>query len=514
MEDTKQPMTPGVGICPTYTVSRVILSDAVALVRSDRFYTTDYSTKRLTNWGYTEVNYDLDFNQGCVFYKLFLRALPNHFQPNSIYAHHPFTIPYENARIMKDLGRYHGYNYSKPQPIPQRIRLNSLSSVKVLCDNAMEPTATNHDLAFVVGQVPLPEQQRKILRELVNQDKWHTLVKQSYENITLQLLHENSVKIAGVNQVDITRDIGNLAPDEFTSGLFNLPVKSAPNPKGIFSEQEFWMAMCVIYTAAFSDEAPLRAISQIAMARKLSVMLGKLVELHVKSINTTSFSSKLIHSHHEHPNTLLAYGSNMIRKLLEAGMSPQEISYSLILPTIVTTTPYQSLAFSQVLDYYLGAEGVRHLPAIQALSSVDTLESNQKLQAYVNEAIRLNGSATSGSGIVRRVVREHTFYEHGKAIHVEPGDKVFCTLVDAARDPVVFPEPGEVRLNRNPNSYIHHLTNGHMYLGKETNLVALAAMLRTVGKLEGLRRAPGPQGEMKRVCLPLLVLASCLFKIC
>lgn len=38
-EEAKVPMVPGVGICPTYTISRAILSDAVTLVRSDRFYT-------------------------------------------------------------------------------------------------------------------------------------------------------------------------------------------------------------------------------------------------------------------------------------------------------------------------------------------------------------------------------------------------------------------------------------------------------------------------------------------
>jgi hypothetical protein len=32
-------MIPGVGIAPTYTISRTVLSDAVALVRGDRFYT-------------------------------------------------------------------------------------------------------------------------------------------------------------------------------------------------------------------------------------------------------------------------------------------------------------------------------------------------------------------------------------------------------------------------------------------------------------------------------------------
>lgn len=38
-EAVKEPMIPGVGIAPTYTISRAVLSDAVALVRGDRFYT-------------------------------------------------------------------------------------------------------------------------------------------------------------------------------------------------------------------------------------------------------------------------------------------------------------------------------------------------------------------------------------------------------------------------------------------------------------------------------------------
>lgn len=38
-EEAKEPMAPGVGIAPTYTISRAILSDAVALVRGDRHYT-------------------------------------------------------------------------------------------------------------------------------------------------------------------------------------------------------------------------------------------------------------------------------------------------------------------------------------------------------------------------------------------------------------------------------------------------------------------------------------------
>lgn len=41
-EEAKQPMAPGVGIAPTYTISRAVLSDAVALVRGDRHYTVSF----------------------------------------------------------------------------------------------------------------------------------------------------------------------------------------------------------------------------------------------------------------------------------------------------------------------------------------------------------------------------------------------------------------------------------------------------------------------------------------
>jgi hypothetical protein len=116
VEDAKQPMAPGSGLCPGYTVSRAVLSDAVALVRGDRFYTKDYNASTLTNWGYTLVDSDLDIDNGCVFYKLFLRAFPNHFRPDSVYAHYPLTIPSAMQEALKDLNKDKLYDFSKPKP--------------------------------------------------------------------------------------------------------------------------------------------------------------------------------------------------------------------------------------------------------------------------------------------------------------------------------------------------------------------------------------------------------------
>lgn len=60
LEDAKPRMDPGCGGCPPYTVGRAVFSDAVTLVRSDRFLTVDYTASNLTCWGYNEVQQDYD----------------------------------------------------------------------------------------------------------------------------------------------------------------------------------------------------------------------------------------------------------------------------------------------------------------------------------------------------------------------------------------------------------------------------------------------------------------------
>lgn len=114
VEDAKDPLAPGSGLCPGYTISRAILSDAVALVRSDRFYTVDYSPANLTSWGFNEVSADPKIAQGGVMFKLLMRALPGFYRSNSVYAMYPFTIPSENQKILRDLGVESDYDFTQP----------------------------------------------------------------------------------------------------------------------------------------------------------------------------------------------------------------------------------------------------------------------------------------------------------------------------------------------------------------------------------------------------------------
>jgi hypothetical protein len=52
-EETKKPQ-PGAGLCPGYTISRAILSDAVALVRGDRMLSIERTPAMMTCWGYKD----------------------------------------------------------------------------------------------------------------------------------------------------------------------------------------------------------------------------------------------------------------------------------------------------------------------------------------------------------------------------------------------------------------------------------------------------------------------------
>src|SRR5262249_10278966 len=148
------------------------------------------------------------------------------------------TVPSENAKIMKDLGRYHDYDWEVPAYIPTRVNLTSYQSAKYLLERPQDFTVMwNDGLGFVMGKggekfclggdSAFHRNQRQTMHELIYREKWHQHIKDFYEYITLRLLHEKSCKVAGINQVDVTRDVGNLAHVHFAANMFALPLKTA-----------------------------------------------------------------------------------------------------------------------------------------------------------------------------------------------------------------------------------------------------------------------------------------------
>lgn len=311
VEDDKEPKLPGSGLCPSYTVSRGVLSDAVALVRGDRFYTTAYTPALLTNWGFQEASSDLAIDNGCVFYKLFLRALPNNYDPTSVYVHYPMTVPEEMKIILKGLEKDHLYNFDKPKESHHPVVLFSHdAAIQVTEDQetfhvtwgkAMEflmgPKARNFMLA---GDGPENAKSRDLMETQMYQnasgnpsrgiptgnEKWLIAVRDFYEQKTTELLRGKSYKLAGINNVDIIRDIGNLAHVHFCAELFSLPLKTEKFPQGIFTEQQLYLIMAAVFICVFFDLDPPKSFPLRQKARAATQALGKVVKLNVASVKT------------------------------------------------------------------------------------------------------------------------------------------------------------------------------------------------------------------------------------
>ena len=393
VEDAKDSLVPGSGLCTNYTISRAILSDAVALVRGDRFYTVDFTPKHLTNWAYNEINFDTSVDQGHVFYKLALRVFPNHFRGDSVYAHFPMVVPGENQKILNSLGLGDTYSFDRPsfKPVPRLITSHAACTA-ILADQDTFKVTWGKKLEFLLhrggipygrdfmlsGDRPPNAASRKMIGNALYRDRWDAEVRSFYKDITLELLRKHSYKIAGVNQVDICRDVANLAQIHFCASIFSLSLKTESNPRGIFTEVELYQMMALVFTCIFYDVDVSKSFQLEQASRKVAQQLGETVMANVEFVHKAGFIANLVNRLHRH-DSLTDYGIHMIERLLDSGLPPSEIVWTHILPSASSMVANQAQLFIQCLDFYLEEENATHLAEIQRLSKEDTPEADELL---------------------------------------------------------------------------------------------------------------------------------------
>lgn len=73
----------------------------------------------------------------------------------------------------------------------------------------------------------------------------------------------------------------------------------------------------------------------------------------------------------------------------------------------------------------------------------------------------------------------------------------------AFRDPAVYPDPNEVKLDRPMDLYQMWSMGPHGCAGRAIAITALTSMTKVCAQLKNLRRAPGAQGYIKSVPRPL-----------
>ena len=521
VEDAKKPMLPGSGLCPSYTVSRGVLSDAVTLVRGDRLYTTSYTPAALTNWGYQEASSDLTIDNGCVFYKLFLRALPNSFDPASVYVHYPMTVPNgpDGMReVLTTLGKAHKYSFYRPKPIVQPTIIFSYDAAKkILDDRDAFHTACGPATEFLVGNAaknfmlsgdgPANARSRELMENALylggssrtpptGNEKWLKAVREYYEEITTDLLKDRAYKLAGVSEVDIIRDIGNMTHVHFAAELFSLPLKTEDFPHGIFTEKQLYLIMAAVFACVFFDLDPPKSFPLRQQAYDTVQLLGAFMQLQVSTIKATGkIGANLLSYIKPTAKPLRDYGTHMISHLLKEDTNVADVVWGNMMGTMGGMVANQGQLFGQAMDYFF-TEGRKHLPIINKLAKEDTPEADDQLMHYFMEGSRLNGE----TGVFRWVEKKITIVDKTSSLgeikhHLKPGDKVMINFKAASRDPEAFPDPDQVVLDRPLDSYIHLGRGIHQCLGLPMTRVALTTMLKVIGRLDNLRPAPVAYGR-------------------
>ncbi|KAI0838022.1 linoleate diol synthase precursor [Hypoxylon sp. FL0890] len=433
-EKPKPPMS-GSGLCVNATTSRAILSDAVALVRGDRFYTTDCTPWNLTNWGFNEANFDLKVNQGHVMHKLIFRAFPFHFANNSIHAHFPFVIPAENKVIHDALGTSGLYSWEKPTRQLDPVVIKSHKAVsQVLGNNSDFYVPWGGSISYLVsppgktfandfclsGDGTANHESRSYVDKCLYEPKqWETETKHFFEQTTKNLLKKAgqamplspsaALRAVGEFEVDIVRDVIIPLNTRFVAEFFGLPIKTAEtSPNGIYTEHELYGLLTAMFSVVFFDSDPANSFKLRTLSRELALGLEQLVRLEADIDAKTSWVANVAarlgfksranrqHSLDEEGDSqdwpvLPHYGRQLLSRMMEKGQAVEECVAGTVMPISAVGATIMSGLLSQCLDYFLGS-GNQHMPEMYRLARENTAEADETLMHYMLEGIRLRGT--------------------------------------------------------------------------------------------------------------------------
>ncbi|KAL2793140.1 heme peroxidase [Aspergillus keveii] len=501
-EEAKKPFLPGSGLCPGFTISVAILSDAVALVRGDRFYTIDYSPVNLTNFGLNAAESDFDVANGGVMYKLLMRAFPGWYQPNSVYALYPFTTPEKNREIFTKYGRADTLDFERPSYVRPPVPLTTWRGVVDLLNDQKtfnvpwgEHTfqLTQHDYMLSGDSTANADQRTFVSERLYRPPDGLEQVQRFYEFITSDLIRQNSRKLGSSHQIDIVRDVGNVAHAYFCAEFFNMPLKgSSYSPADAYTARELSDALFQLFGYVFLDVDPPQSYKNRIVATRETERMGEFMAKAVSESSGRFFShsSRIFSS----KSLLPGFGPQLVRRLREGGKSVEEAVWTII-PTAAAACATQAQEhWAQMLELYFSDRYSSHWPTICNLARSDDPEAFAKLKKYALEGFRLS---TPAFGVLRTAVDNTSIKDGTTTKNIRKGDTIFADFITAGLDPSKFPDPEEIRLDRPTELYIHHGWGPHACLGRAIVTIAGACVLRVLGRLRNVRRAPGPSGEMK-----------------
>ncbi|KAF3349590.1 Succinate-semialdehyde dehydrogenase [NADP+] [Verticillium dahliae VDG2] len=395
----------------------------------------------------------------------------------------PYTL---SRAILSDarLQRESRYSFDRSRTLSPQIHVSNPLAVKeILRSDAFGGDSWRHQLTYLMGKPNHQmgpygdaidfEQRRARLEKTIFcpslEKEFRNLFSQSSRCIYLEA--EEIGGLPQTLQIDLVACFADAIPINFVGHLLPLPLKSHEDVDGAHTPRNLHSTLVSIFAVLFLRLDPVLLYNIRIGAQPIAASVGDSLETEISNVPALM----LLHDNEDHQSEsqgpekkLKKLGYEFIRKLLVAGVSVCQVAWVDIIPALAAFVVNQSRMLCQVVDYYLGP-GIEYWPLLQKLAASDDHEHDDMLLHYALEAIRLNGNYS-----------------------------VFKTS-DLAFNAEVYPRPNDILVTRPLDSY-HFVGYGpNQALASPLSRFVLVSMFRAVARLKNVRKAPGPQGEIKTV---------------
>ncbi|TBU62473.1 heme peroxidase [Dichomitus squalens] len=486
---------PASGLCCGYTMTRAILSDAIALVRGDRFYTTDYTPANLTAWGFQDCARDPDNGAfGAALPRLLFRHLPRHYPGNSAYALFPFFTPQVTKQNLTKLHLVDQYDFQRPVPQPVDKIVDTVADIsKILKDPAHYPTVESKVFESTASKfsvvVDVGDARKLALTQALfpTQDALKSHVQWIGQTVQ-KLIKQHSLDIDGLpgSRLDIVGNVVNLAPIYWVSEfILGIPLKTADKKDGLLTPVEVHDMLKLVFTAVYFNSLPENNWSTSRRASYFAQILSQFIEKAlsdaVPGLGIKTISAFLFQSHEP---------SHDFLKTISQSKAPHQQLVADILGFAVASSVSMAKTAAQIVDFYLDADRATELAEVVKLSKAQDAASHELLKGYVREAQRLNPQFAA-------VLREDAVSSTPPG---QPKQTLVLDLKKALVNPNDFPDPLTINPRRSAQAYeVLQAASFYRCLGSSQAEEIVVEIVKNVFQLPNLQRVKGPAGTISKL---------------
>ena len=464
VEEARKAMKPGSGLCASFTASRAILSDAVSLVRSDRFHTVDYTPQNLTNWGFNAADTDLDINHGCVLYKLLINGLPNHLSKNSIYAHYPLVIPTENKIILQAMKRDQLYDFDRPASKPAMLYKspNAINGTAVSDVAKLDNLWTQRAGSFG-GPTEKARTATSFAKAFMANETWKATTTKYYTDAMEKSWKEKQYDLGGYQTIDLVGDVLNAAHLGFITSILGISSHVKSSEDGILA------TFGNVFEHAYGDPQPNSLSGKV---RDATQWLASTIEKQVSNLTNISNQSREAQ-----------LGSTALLQLTEGNSDAKKVAWQDVLPAAALIMNILCRISAQTAEFLL--DDKTRLAEARELATQDSSRSLEKLARETtrnssNLAIAMRSVSKEASG---------NKAEHGEVVMLNPISNTTGRYQDG----------DQLKVDRDESAYSVTAFGPEVELAYQITIICNTVMTSMLARTEGLERMPGEQGRLKQV---------------